>query len=884
MGIARFSFLLLSFGAVTQVLAMNQENPDDSDPVARNATRLPNANATASVVTVSSAPSSQGSRSGLDRRDSSPATATAFPITFTPVLSPSPLHPFPSSTDVMSLCVRDSSQPAGRLSVAPSPAASAPAVPPTMAYLRHGFLDGLRRFEERDFDTAAQIFVVNFQKGDRQAPFYLHWIDQNHPLVIAALSADQQGQVAEASRIVRALRLPSAEVEEANGKRLRELSGKLNLSDIERRELANLKDIELQALGVTNLHLSLQWLQLKQVSTPKAKEAFRASAEQSGKFYGLTLVARLRESQDVFLRAPLKEEKKSLPLLEEETSGRMGAEERDKLMGLALFKMAQAQRHDGEAARLFREAISRGNPDARYGLAVMIDEGRTDKDEEGNRFAQDDRFRVAAKVLRPGVQSYHVNCFVTFVDYLQRGEIHIDENGNPIDETNRQEVLCRLSWKAIELHQAASFNLGLSILNGSITKDNLGESIIDKDKVASGLFRIAIKENIPMASHELACLILEGRTDRDENGELVTERNRGKTLARLYYAAVKKGHALSHLNLAYLIGEGTIDKDENGNGNPIAAEKRYKAAFKHYTLAIKAGLAIAFFNLGSSIFLGRIDTDEEGIPILSDVERRRVAERLWIQSSLPEAFLNLGLVYAQDSKTYAQALDNFAKAVEAGVSQAIEHYLMLKEKMDMAAASLAPSVVPSPSVAASGAASPLPLPSAAPLPPSVAAAALPSRNADGVEGKRGSDEGVNFDLQQFVKVQENRAASWREQVERQRENRKRAFGMLLQQQTLSQEERESLFQMPDGRRTLIRVEWYKGILDQFKSLIPENARKVSELIDAIKVGDDSFGNPKCLKGDLKGKMSRRINHEHRLVYSLQGDVLTIYSCKGHYDD
>lgn len=45
------------------------------------------------------------------------------------------------------------------------------------------------------------------------------------------------------------------------------------------------------------------------------------------------------------------------------------------------------------------------------------------------------------------------------------------------------------------------------------------------------------------------------------------------------------------------------------------------------------------------------------------------------------------------------------------------------------------------------------------------------------------------------------------------------------------------------------------------------------------------GSPEPLKGNMKGCFSRRINEKDRLVYHiLDGDVVEIISCKGHYND
>jgi toxin YoeB len=43
------------------------------------------------------------------------------------------------------------------------------------------------------------------------------------------------------------------------------------------------------------------------------------------------------------------------------------------------------------------------------------------------------------------------------------------------------------------------------------------------------------------------------------------------------------------------------------------------------------------------------------------------------------------------------------------------------------------------------------------------------------------------------------------------------------------------------------------------------------------------GKPEALKYNLAGSWSRRINHEHRLVYEVVGDIVQISSAKGHYE-
>lgn len=43
------------------------------------------------------------------------------------------------------------------------------------------------------------------------------------------------------------------------------------------------------------------------------------------------------------------------------------------------------------------------------------------------------------------------------------------------------------------------------------------------------------------------------------------------------------------------------------------------------------------------------------------------------------------------------------------------------------------------------------------------------------------------------------------------------------------------------------------------------------------------GKPEQLKYNLTSSWSRRINKEHRLVYSIIGDIIYIESLRGHYE-
>lgn len=54
------------------------------------------------------------------------------------------------------------------------------------------------------------------------------------------------------------------------------------------------------------------------------------------------------------------------------------------------------------------------------------------------------------------------------------------------------------------------------------------------------------------------------------------------------------------------------------------------------------------------------------------------------------------------------------------------------------------------------------------------------------------------------------------------------------------------------------------------------------IIDALRNPFEGIGNPEMLKESLSGYLSRRIDHEHRLVYCVYEDRLHILQCRYHY--
>jgi toxin YoeB len=71
---------------------------------------------------------------------------------------------------------------------------------------------------------------------------------------------------------------------------------------------------------------------------------------------------------------------------------------------------------------------------------------------------------------------------------------------------------------------------------------------------------------------------------------------------------------------------------------------------------------------------------------------------------------------------------------------------------------------------------------------------------------------------------------------------------------------------------------------EWSSVDSQVTQRINELIkQASRDPFKGIGKPEPLKGDLKGFWSRRINHEHRLVYRFSKGNLEIISCKYHYD-
>ena len=84
----------------------------------------------------------------------------------------------------------------------------------------------------------------------------------------------------------------------------------------------------------------------------------------------------------------------------------------------------------------------------------------------------------------------------------------------------------------------------------------------------------------------------------------------------------------------------------------------------------------------------------------------------------------------------------------------------------------------------------------------------------------------------------------------------------------------------------MKISFDKGAFQDFTDwaiLNKENYKKIIILIKVINRSPfEGIGKPEPLKHQLKGYWSRQINDEHRLVYKVENDEISIISCKGHY--
>lgn len=69
----------------------------------------------------------------------------------------------------------------------------------------------------------------------------------------------------------------------------------------------------------------------------------------------------------------------------------------------------------------------------------------------------------------------------------------------------------------------------------------------------------------------------------------------------------------------------------------------------------------------------------------------------------------------------------------------------------------------------------------------------------------------------------------------------------------------------------------------FQEKDAKNFQKINKLIqDITRSPFSGIGKPEPLKHSLSGFWSRRINQEHRLVYTIKDNIIYILQCRYHY--
>jgi toxin YoeB len=84
----------------------------------------------------------------------------------------------------------------------------------------------------------------------------------------------------------------------------------------------------------------------------------------------------------------------------------------------------------------------------------------------------------------------------------------------------------------------------------------------------------------------------------------------------------------------------------------------------------------------------------------------------------------------------------------------------------------------------------------------------------------------------------------------------------------------------------MKITWTKTAWEDYLFWQKQDKKKlkrINELIkNTLREPFSGIGNPEALKHDLQGYWSRRIDGEHRLVYSFSNETLLIIACRYHY--
>lgn len=82
------------------------------------------------------------------------------------------------------------------------------------------------------------------------------------------------------------------------------------------------------------------------------------------------------------------------------------------------------------------------------------------------------------------------------------------------------------------------------------------------------------------------------------------------------------------------------------------------------------------------------------------------------------------------------------------------------------------------------------------------------------------------------------------------------------------------------------LEFDQNAIEDLAYWVKKDRKKAEKILDLVQeIAKDPFhgmGKPEPLKYDLSGCWSRRIDQEHRIVYSTANEKIRILSCRFHY--
>jgi toxin YoeB len=84
----------------------------------------------------------------------------------------------------------------------------------------------------------------------------------------------------------------------------------------------------------------------------------------------------------------------------------------------------------------------------------------------------------------------------------------------------------------------------------------------------------------------------------------------------------------------------------------------------------------------------------------------------------------------------------------------------------------------------------------------------------------------------------------------------------------------------------MRLEFEPQALEDLQYWVEQDRRKAARALrlveECLRSPFAGSGKPEPLKHALAGCWSRRIDHEHRLVYRVDGNSLIVLACRFHY--